>query len=275
MSIELLFRKAVSRSRVGTVLRRVPALSRAYNRSLLRPHRFPSVLCGVFATYAEALRAIPPDRLAGWDNAEAATIWTEQIDPVRPGTYPLFFWLDRLLQPETRLLDFGGSIGLTYYGYRRYGALPRDVRWTILEVPAIAAEGRRIAEREGETQLHFETEVSVVGAVDIALAAGVLQYLENAIPGFLEVLPAPPPRLLLNKLPFTRGAPFWTLDNFSRSIAPYHVFNETDFLGYFADAGYVVRDRWEVAELSCEIPFHPERHVSHFKGLYLEHTTAC
>ena len=42
-----------------------------------------------------------------------------KFDPVKPSTYPIFFWLEKLLTEDSQLVDVGGSIGLTYYGYHR------------------------------------------------------------------------------------------------------------------------------------------------------------
>jgi len=48
------------------------------------------------------------------------------------------------------------------------------------------------------------------------------------------------------------------------------LFNEQVFLGYFSSHGYRLRDRWEVQDLDCLIPFHPERFIRHFSGFLFE-----
>jgi putative methyltransferase (TIGR04325 family) len=71
-------------------------------------------------------------------------------------------------------------------------------------------------------------------------------------------------------LPITREADGWTLQNYGPAVTPNRLFNEEQFLGYFADHGYQVRDRWDVQELDILIPFHPERFIKHFTGFVFE-----
>lgn len=222
---------------------------------------------GRYASYAEALTAVPATRLAGWDNSDSASLWVDKIDPVVLSTYPLFFWLRQLLTDSSKVIDIGGSIGLTYYGYRRFASMPAGVRWTVVEVPAIAQQGTQIAQRRGESQLHFVSSPAQSGAGDVLIAAGALQYMEHGVPGLLESLPGKPRYVLLNKVPLVAYADCWTLQNYGPAVCPYHLFNDERFLQYFTDRGYQLRDRWSVEDLSCLIPFHPELFVRRFSGL--------
>jgi putative methyltransferase (TIGR04325 family) len=261
---------ALARTPLGSVLRHMPFLEAAYNHRALERHGQSHLLSGIFSSYAQALAGVPRGRPSGWNNEEAAAIWSDCVDPVRPGSYPLFFWLLRLLQPGASIIDYGGSVGLTFYAYHRYARLPEGASWTVVELPLIAAQGQRIAKREGARNLFFTTDISAPEACDILLAAGSLQYMENSVPGLLDLRHAPPHWLLLNKLPLSKGPEFWSLDNFGPAVAPYRVFNEQAFLSYFEQRGYVLRDRWQVAELKCDIAFHPESHLRHHVGLCLE-----
>ena len=167
------------------------------------------------------------------------------------------------------MIDLGGSVGLTFYGYRKRAELPAGVRWTIVEVPHLVAAGRKIAARESADALSFETDMSSVARCDVLLAAGVLQDMQISIPELLERRSKLPRHILLNKVPFTHHADFWTLHNFGPAITPYRLFNEQEFLLYFTQRGYEVVDRWDVTDMSCDIPFHPDRTVERFTGLYL------
>jgi putative methyltransferase (TIGR04325 family) len=225
---------------------------------------------GVYKSYAEAYAQIPPSRLAGWDHSESSELWIDQIDPVRPSTYPVFFWLSKLYGENARLLDLGGSIGLTYYGYRRYSKMPANATWTVIEVPKIAEQGRKIAARERATGLSFGSDLAQVGACDLLLSAGALQFMEQSVPGLLERLTEKPRYVLLNKLPMTSGPGFWTLQNYGPAVTPNQIYNENEFIAYFTSAGYKLRDRWAVQDLDCLIPFYPERFVKEFTGYLFE-----
>jgi putative methyltransferase (TIGR04325 family) len=270
MSARSLLRLLLARTSAGAALARIPGLSAAYGRSAFRRTDHGGLQVGVFATYPEAAAAIPAARRAGWDNAEASALWTDRIDPVQPSGYPVFFWLRQFLTTGSRLLDIGGSIGLTYYGYRRLAGLPAGIRWQVVEVPAIAAAGRTVAAREAAAGLDFVDALADAGPADILLAAGSLQYMEDAVPGLLERLPSPPAQVLVNKVALTEGGSFWTLQNFGPAVVPYRVWNRAEFLGYFASSGYRLRDAWEVAELSLDIPFEPRHSVPALSGFCFE-----
>jgi putative methyltransferase (TIGR04325 family) len=95
---------------------------------------------------------------------------TASTGPTRQ--HPLFFWLLRLLHPRASVLDYGGSVGLTYYGYHRYARLPEGASWTIVELPLITDQGRRIAQREGTRNLFFTSDIGAPESCDILVAAG-------------------------------------------------------------------------------------------------------
>ena len=260
----------LARTPLGSALRRVPFLEAAYNRRALMRHDQSHRLCGIYSSYAQALAGVPQGRLCGWNNEAAAAIWSDCVNPVRPGSYPLFFWLLQLLHPRASVLDYGGSVGLTYYGYHRYARLPEGASWTIVELPLIADQGRRIAQREGTRNLFFTSDIGAPESCDILVAAGSLQYMARSVPGLLELRPKLPRWLLLNKVPLSEGEEFWSLDNFGPAVAPYRIFNERAFLSYFEERGYVLLDRWHVAELKSDIAFHPGNHLKHHAGFCLE-----
>lgn len=270
MSLSMLGRVALARTRFGSVIGSLPWIEAAYARHAAARRDTVALHWGVFDSYAAAIEAIPAARAAGWDHDAAAGMWTDYIDPVRPSTYPVLFWLRLLMQTNILITDLGGSIGLTYYGYRRFAPLPDGTQWLVVEMPHIVAEGRRIARREHAVGLLFETEVPIARAHDILIAAGVLQFMENGIPGLLEQPMMRPRVILLNKVPLTRRAGFWTLHNYGPAIAPYHIFNEAMFLDCFAARGYTVKDRWSITDMSCDIPFHPDHTVPTFVGFCME-----
>lgn len=256
---------------VGRWLRKLPFLQKWFNSLVMaRTDRAGHLFSGSYSSYKEALSDIPASRAAGWDHDETAKLWQDEIDPVRPSSYPIFFWLSCLVREDTTLIDLGGSIGLTYYAYRRYISLPKGATWTVIEVPAIADEGARIAVRENAANLRFVNQMTDAPAADIFLSAGTMQYMEESIPGVLERLRNKPRYLLLNKLPVAGYETLWTLNNYGPALAPNRVFNEREFLGYFESHGYRLKDRWAVQDLHISIPFHPERYLGEFSGFLFE-----
>jgi putative methyltransferase (TIGR04325 family) len=260
----------LARMPTGRWLGRVPFFQAFYARQVLARRDHTGLHSGIYSSYAEALTAIPPSRLSGWDHEETSTLWVDQIDPVRPSTYPIFFWIKQICSEGSALVDLGGSIGLTYYGYRRFAKLPEGTTWTVVEVSKIALQGAKIAVREHAANLNFVERIAQVNCCDILLAAGALQYMETSVPGLIESLPNKPRHVLLNKLPVTPLEDCWTLHNYGPAITPQRLFNDRVLLGYFEARGYRLRDRWDVQDLDCLIPFYPQRFIRNFSGFYFE-----
>jgi putative methyltransferase (TIGR04325 family) len=269
MTLRTLVKVGLGGTFVGSALRGVPFAEQLYKRQVLfRNH--PALFYGVYSSYEEASADIPASLNSGWDNEESAQLWTDDIAPSRPSLYPVFFWLSILLREGSTLVDYGGSIGTTYYSYKRFLDPPAGLTWHVVEVPHIAESGRRIAEREG-SPLVFSSEPGKAPPADILLAAGAIQYMKESLPGFIDSFVSPPKRVIVNKVPLTDGPGYWTLQNFGTAVSPYQVYNKAQFFSYFEQNGYVVKDRWEVHEMDCFIAFHPERCVRFFHGLYFEH----
>ena len=190
--------------------------------------------------------------------------------------YPVLFWLTSILAPDVRIFDFGGHVGVQFYGYQKYLTFPRGLRWRVCDVPAVVEQGRTLATSRGESErLTFTTSVSDADGFDVLIAAGSLQFVES--PSFaqsLGQLRAPPPHLLLNKLPLGDGPAFVTLQNAGTAFVPQHVFERSAFIAGFTKLGYQLVNQWEDRVHSCQIPFHPDRSVPHYSGLYLRRATS-
>lgn len=89
-----------------------------------------------------------------------------------------------------RVLDFGGSLGSTYYQCRPFLGGVGEVSWTVVEQPHFVACGRREFE---DGRLRFREGIEGVGEpVDVILISSVLQYL-------------PDPYAVLDRLTATRA----------------------------------------------------------------------
>jgi len=54
-------------------------------------------------------------------------------------------------------------------------------------------------------------------------------------------------------------------------VSPYHVFNRREFIGSILEQGYELMDSWGISEPhsgTLLIPFHPERSLHSYTGLY-------
>ncbi|HEX7868380.1 MAG TPA: methyltransferase, TIGR04325 family [Variovorax sp.] len=250
-----------------------PALLRWRRQQFLSEAGFGSYF-GVFGTFAQARDWLPAS--PEFDHAALAAEYVDvRAKKVFPYDYPVMWWLERAFREgSTRVLDIGGSVGVHFYAYRRYFEMPRGLSWRVVEVPAIASIGQEMAARaEPEADgLSFadDLERALDGGDDIWIAAGSLQYFENARPGdLLRRCRVRPRHVLLNKLPLHDGEDYVTTQNIGAGcFAPAHVYNRRRFIEEIEARGYTLRDQWQVLERSIYLPGFPERCVPEFSGVY-------
>jgi putative methyltransferase (TIGR04325 family) len=222
---------------------------------------------GIYPDFASAAAEIPKSRLEGYDNDPSALRLAHERLRVYPSDYPILFWLSRLL-PECRLLfDWGGNVGISYFGYRKYLDYPAGLAWLVCDVPAVAALGAKIAAEESAPGLGFTTSLDRLCDAELLLAAGSLHFIENAIQPLREARKLPP-RILLNKVPAYELPSAVTLHNMGSALCPYHLFNKSAFVRQFTALGYRLIDEWDSSGLGCEIPFFPEHSIAAYSGFY-------
>src|SRR6267142_5260789 len=108
-----------------------------------------------------------------------------------------------------KLFDFGGHIGVTYFGYARVLPAVAEIDWIVCDLPAVVERGRRVREERGAPRaLSFTTDFASAADADVLLAAGAVQYIERDFHELLAGLPRRPAHVLLNKLPLTAGPRF-------------------------------------------------------------------
>jgi putative methyltransferase (TIGR04325 family) len=224
---------------------------------------------GMYPDFQQALAAIPPEMMVGYDHSEAATLYLPQLDTLLPSDYPAIYWLRKLIKPASRIFDLGGHVGLLFYSFHKYldSPCPRD--WLVCDLPEIIAAGRKLANERGANGLSFTSDYARADGYDIYLASGCLQYIDSSLSQLLAKLTTMPAHLIINRLPLSEAETFVTLQNIGPVVCPYRIFNRSKFLSSLRASGYDLIDTWRCAELSCDIPFHPDKKVHAYTGMYL------
>ena len=230
------------------------------------PRRFT----GAYSSFDEAIAAANgAGRLAGYNHQEIAPVSFDEMCKVAPWDYPVLFWLAKLRDDTTGLLDAGGHMGTKFRAFRGLLEPPENFDWVIYELPEIAEAGRQRAKQEGLLQLQFIDDLADAPALPIFLGSGLMQYLDRPLSALLQDLPQLPPHLLLNKVAFRRGgSPVVTLERIGRAYVPYQMRDEAAFVADLQSLGYEQIDRWSIPALSHVIDTHPELGASESAGFY-------
>ncbi|MBZ4689276.1 MAG: methyltransferase, family [Cereibacter sp.] len=230
-----------------------------------RPPRF----AGAYASVAEALAAVPPSRLAGYDHDAAVDVSLEAMTQVHLWDYPVLFWLDRLLKPGAVVLDVGGHLATKPTAFARLLDLS-DMSWIIQDLPAVVSRGKAL-QAAGRVPPQVSFRESLVGCPrpDVLLASGLLQYLDRPFPELLRQLPGRPGAILLNKVAMRNGPEVVTLERIGPARVPYRIRNRAGFEAELAVLGYRTADHWSIPQLSHRITTHPGLGRSESRGMAL------
>jgi putative methyltransferase (TIGR04325 family) len=232
---------------------------------------------GVYQTFQEAIQTAPKTKNVGYNNPDLAheyqqmlleENWENSGRVIAQHDYPILFWLNSIFEQYEihSIFDFGGNVGVHFYSYKKYLKYPSQLKWKVCEVPEIAAVGAEIAVQQKINNLYFTSDFKDVDGQDIFIGSGSIQYIES----LFQILSVSrkPRHLLINRLPLYNGSKFVTLQNGGQVFYPQYVFNKNSFIQELENIEYELIDIWENPGDSCIIPFHLDKAVNHYSGLY-------
>ncbi|WP_186312366.1 methyltransferase, TIGR04325 family [Cereibacter sediminicola] len=230
-----------------------------------RPPRF----AGAYGSVAEALAAVPPGQLAGYDHEAATEVSFEAMTQVHLWDYPVLFWLDRVLAPGMTVLDAGGHLATKHTAFRRFLHLS-GITWAVLDLPAIVQRGRRLqAEGHLPASVQFHEDPSACPAADVLLASGLLQYLEQPLADLVDRLAQRPSVILLNKVATRDGPEVVTLERIGPTRVAYRIRNHGQFKQELRGMNLHLMDEWVIPGLGHRIATHPGLGTSISRGFAL------
>lgn len=254
--------------RLATVPGIRPWRRRRFARRFARPmgHAF----FGVHDTFEAAAAAIGPGIPPSYDNAQAAGMYVDRT-AIDEHDYPALFWLHAALAGGARSVrDLGGSTGIKFYAFTPVLA-PARPQWHVVDVPATAALGARIARERGvDAQLTFGSDFGELSGGDVLLASGALQYLPRSLAEILDGLSDKPRRVIVNTTPIHATRSFFTLNNIGVACCPYRVTGREQFLAEVRGIGYTLRDAWRNPGKRLELPFEDGLSLDHYEGFCFE-----
>lgn len=230
---------------------------------------------GVFETFEQAIKSAPQNKAIGYNDAKLAQEYYKdagQIEAVRDYDYPMLFWLQSIFNATTNnvsIVDFGGNVGTHYYAYEKYIRYPEGLKWTVLDVPEIIRFAKELAKTRPSAQLELTDKNDCIEDKDIFMASGSIQYVKE-LASMLKPILKKPRSLLINRIALYEGEQFVTLQNGGKTFYPQYVFNRLSFIDSLEKIGYELIDIWEDRIDQCIIPFHPEKSMHYYYGLYLK-----
>lgn len=235
-----------------------------------RRNKENNLFFGVFDTATKAAESAPEGLQLGYDNEESANI--PYTSAISPRDYPAMFWLLRSLNEGMRtIFDLGGHTGVKYYAFRRSMSFPKDMQWTVCDVPAVVKRGQQMAaDRAPEGSLQFTTEYATASHHDVLFASGSLQYLPVTLSELLRGLDKLPSRIVVNTTPIHDTLSFFTLNSIGTAFCPYRIQARSEFTGSITALGYRKVDEWDNLGKGLHIPGHSDHTVAAYSGFCFE-----
>jgi len=154
---------------------------------------------------------------------------------------------------KLELIDFGGSLGSTYYQNRPFFKKLKSVRWTVIEQAHFVARGR---EKFSHEALRFHETIESAMAespADVLLLSSVLQYIERPYELLEHLLGFGFGTIIVDRMPFnTRSENRICVQRVSPAIYsasyPCHLLNQEEFMLFFQNNGYCLIDEFDALD---------------------------
>jgi putative methyltransferase (TIGR04325 family) len=128
---------------------------------------------------------------------------------------------------RVRLLDFGGSVGFSFYGVVDVLARPEAIEYTVVDNEVVCAIGREVF--HDEPRITFQAELPD-GAFDVVHCGSSLQYVEHWASTLRTLVASKPQYLVLDDVPAGSIPTFVGLQNYYGKKIPHWFWNADEFV---------------------------------------------
>ena len=172
---------------------------------------------------------------------ERDSVLFEQIEYAWPVLAGLM-WVAAQNQGKLHVLDFGGSLGSSYFQNRQFLSNLAEVTWSVVEQPNFVECGREfIADDCLQFYLTID-ECLEQRSPNVILLSGVLQYLQDYIESLKYLLKTKIPIVIIDRTPFVDTDERITIQTVPEWIYPAsypcRFLNEDKFIQLFIQFGY-------------------------------------
>jgi putative methyltransferase (TIGR04325 family) len=140
-------------------------------------------------------------------------------------------------QNKNRLnvLDFGGSLGSTYFQNKTFLNSLSELSWSVVEQPGFVKTGKELFE-DGHLRF-FNSLDECFHMIDVVIMSSVIQYIEKPYVLLEEIKSNKPPYILIDRTPFIASSDRITVQKVNPRIYtgsyPCWFFNEKKFKEFF------------------------------------------
>ncbi len=184
---------------------------------------------------------------------------------------PLVSALLRIAGRHGRLhvLDFGGSLGSTYFQSRGVLNSCSDIRWAIVEQASHVAAGNKEFANDELAFYHSIASACHDHKYDVLILSGVLQYLPDPSAFVSSILGRRIPAIIIDRTPFmVNGVARLTVQHVPKKIYPASYpawfLSEHELLQHF-EAQYEIIATWPALD-----KHHPQGGRAEYKGFLFE-----
>ena len=167
------------------------------------------------------------------------------------------------------VLDFGGSLGSTYFQNKFFLDKLEDVSWNIVEQKHFVDAGKELFE-DKRLQFFYSVDACLERETpNTLLFSGVLQYIENPYDLLNEILMHAFRYIIIDRTPFSQNKERITLQvvptNIYKASYPCRFFDENEIIEYFKNKGYEILEQFDALD--------GQSSSYKFKGILMERST--
>lgn len=176
--------------------------------------------------------------------------------------YPLLadlMWIAAQKNGRLNILDFGGSLGSTYYQNKNFLDFLPDVNWCIVEQDHFVKEGKKHFQSDRLKFYHSVDDCLDDNAIDVVLFSSVLQYLEKPYELLDTVFKGNIEYVIVDRTAFISGEDRITIQKVHPSIYkgsyPCWFFNREKFLNFMNNKYTLVHEFDAIGEANIKSDF--------------------
>lgn len=175
-------------------------------------------------------------------------------------------WVAAMNQGELNVLDFGGSLGSTYWQNLKFFRSLKNLHWNIVEQPHYVAKGQQFLQND---QLSFYPDIASClrhHRPNLVLVSSVLNYVQDPYALLTELFNLKIRHIILERVPFIAGS----TDRLTVQRVPPKIYKASYPAWFFSETRFLdfIKTQYDIHELyDCGVQL---TFPSEMKGLILQ-----